>query len=188
VHTALSFDLIGEDVLITGAGPIGIMAAAVCRHVGARHVVVTDVNDYRLELCNQVADAVTVNVSRQDLRSEMDKLGMREGFDVGLEMSGAPAAFEQMTKHLIMGGKIAMLGIPSGKMPVDWNAIIFKALTIKGIYGREMFETWYKMIAMLQSGLDVRKVITHRMKAADYKVGFDLMKQGSCGKVVLDWA
>ena len=187
VHTALSFDLIGEDVLITGAGPIGIMAAAVCRHVGARHVVVTDVNDYRLELCNQVADVVTVNVSRQDLRSEMDKLGMREGFDVGLEMSGAPAAFEQMTKHLIMGGKIAMLGIPSGKMPVDWNAIIFKALTIKGIYGREMFETWYKMIAMLQSGLDVRKVITHRMKVADFKVGFDLMKQGSCGKVVLDW-
>lgn len=188
VHTALSFDLIGEDVLITGAGPIGIMAAAVCRHVGARHVVVTDVNDYRLELCNQVADAVTVNVSRQDLRSEMDKLGMREGFDVGLEMSGAPAAFEQMTKHLIMGGKIAMLGIPSGKMPVDWNAIIFKALTIKGIYGREMFETWYKMIAMLQSGLDVRKVITHRIKAEDYRVGFDLMKQGSCGKIVLDWA
>ena len=187
VHTALSFDLIGEDVLITGAGPIGIMAAAVCRHVGARHVVVTDVNDYRLELCNQVADAVTVNVSRQDLRSEMDKLGMREGFDVGLEMSGAPAAFEQMTKHLIMGGKIAMLGIPSGKMPVDWNAIIFKALTIKGIYGREMFETWYKMIAMLQSGLDVRKVITHRMLAADYAAGFNLMKQGSCGKVVLDW-
>ena len=188
VHTALSFDLIGEDVLITGAGPIGIMAAAVCRHVGARHVVVTDVNDYRLELCNQVADAVTVNVSRQDLRSEMDKLGMREGFDVGLEMSGAPAAFEQMTKHLIMGGKIAMLGIPSGKMPVDWNSIIFKALTIKGIYGREMFETWYKMIAMLQSGLDVRKVITHRMKAVDYATGFELMKQGSCGKVVLDWA
>ena len=187
VHTALSFDLIGEDVLITGAGPIGIMAAAVCRHVGARHVVVTDVNDYRLELCNQVADAVTVNVSRQDLRSEMDKLGMREGFDVGLEMSGAPAAFEQMTKHLIMGGKIAMLGIPSGKMPVDWNSIIFKALTIKGIYGREMFETWYKMIAMLQSGLDVRKVITHRMKAADYSTGFELMNQGSCGKVVLDW-
>jgi threonine 3-dehydrogenase len=188
VHTALSFDLIGEDVLITGAGPIGIMAAAVCRHVGARHVVVTDVNDYRLELCNQVADVVTVNVSRQDLRSEMDKLGMREGFDVGLEMSGAPAAFEQMTKHLIMGGKIAMLGIPTGKMPVDWNAIIFKALTIKGIYGREMFETWYKMIAMLQSGLNVRKVITHRMKAEDYGVGFDLMKQGSCGKVVLEWA
>ena len=188
VHTALSFDLIGEDVLITGAGPIGIMAAAVCRHVGARHVVVTDVNDYRLELCNQVADAVTVNVSKLDLRSEMDKLGMREGFDVGLEMSGAPAAFEQMTKHLIMGGKIAMLGIPSGKMPVDWNSIIFKALTIKGIYGREMFETWYKMIAMLQSGLDVRKVITHRMKAVDYATGFELMKQGSCGKVVLDWA
>ena len=188
VHTALSYDLVGEDVLITGAGPIGIMAAAVCRHVGARHVVVTDVNDYRLELCNQVADAVTVNVANEDLKSVMERIGMREGFDIGLEMSGAPSAFEQMTKHLIMGGKIAMLGIPSGKMPVDWNTIIFKALTIKGIYGREMFETWYKMIAMLQSGLDVRKVITHRMKAADYAMGFDLMKQGSCGKVVLDWA
>ena len=188
VHTALSFDLVGEDVLITGAGPIGIMAAAVCRHVGARHVVVTDVNDYRLELCTQVADVVTVNVSREDLRPVMERLGMREGFDIGLEMSGAPAAFEQMTKHLIMGGKIAMLGIPSGKMPVDWNSIIFKALTIKGIYGREMFETWYKMIAMLQSGLDVRKVITHRMKAADFAQGFALMKQGSSGKIVLDWA
>jgi len=188
VHTALSYDLVGEDVLITGAGPIGIMAAAVCRHVGARHVVVTDVNDYRLELCNQVTDAVTVNVANEDLKSVMERIGMREGFDIGLEMSGAPSAFEQMTKHLIMGGKIAMLGIPSGKMPVDWNTIIFKALTIKGIYGREMFETWYKMIAMLQSGLDVRKVITHRMKAADYAQGFNLMKQGSCGKVVLDWA
>ena len=187
VHTALSFDLVGEDVLITGAGPIGIMAAAVCRHVGARHVVVTDVNDYRLELCNQVADVVTVNVANEDLKSVMERIGMREGFDIGLEMSGVPSAFEQMTKHLIMGGKIAMLGIPSGKMPVDWNTIIFKALTIKGIYGREMFETWYKMIAMLQSGLDVRKVITHRMKAADYATGFNLMKQGSCGKVVLDW-
>jgi threonine 3-dehydrogenase len=187
VHTALSYDLVGEDVLITGAGPIGIMAAAVCRHVGARHVVVTDVNDYRLQLCNQVADAVTVNVATEDLKSVMERIGMREGFDIGLEMSGAPAAFDQMTKHLIMGGKIAMLGIPSSKMPVDWNTIIFKALTIKGIYGREMFETWYKMIAMLQSGLDVRKVITHRMKAVDYAAGFNLMKQGSCGKIVMDW-
>jgi threonine 3-dehydrogenase len=187
VHTALTYDLVGEDVLITGAGPIGIMAAAVCRHVGARHVVVTDVNDYRLQLCNEVADAVTVNVAHEDLKSVMERIGMREGFDIGLEMSGAPSAFEQMTKHLIMGGKIAMLGIPSGRMPVDWNTIIFKALTIKGIYGREMFETWYKMIAMLQSGLDVRKVITHRMKAAEYAAAFNLMKQGSCGKVVLDW-
>ena len=134
-----------------------------------------------------MTEAVTVNVANEDLKSVMERIGMREGFDIGLEMSGAPSAFEQMTKHLIMGGKIAMLGIPSGRMPVDWNTIIFKALTIKGIYGREMFETWYKMIAMLQSGLDVRKVITHRMKAADYTTGFNLMKQGSCGKVVLDW-
>ena len=188
VHTALSFDLVGEDVLITGAGPIGIMAAAVCRHVGARHVVITDINDYRLELCREVADAVTVNVSKEELRAVMDRLGMKEGFDIGLEMSGAPKAFDQMVEHMIMGGKIAMLGIPSGKVPVDWNAVIFKSLTIKGIYGREMFETWYKMIAMLQSGLNVRKVITHRMKAEDYALGFGLMKQGSCGKVVLDWS
>jgi threonine 3-dehydrogenase len=187
VHTALSFDLIGEDVLITGAGPIGIMAAAVCRHVGARHVVVTDINDYRLELCNQVTDAVTVNVSKVDLHDVMAKLHMQEGFDIGLEMSGAPKAFAQMVDHMIMGGKIAMLGIPAVATPVDWNKVIFKSLTIKGIYGREMFETWYKMIAMVQSGLDVRKVITHRMKASDFAQGFALMKQGACGKVVLDW-
>ncbi len=188
VHTALSFELVGEDVLITGAGPIGIMAAAVCRHVGARHIVITDVNDYRLDLSAKVADAVTVNVGREDLRAVMDRLGMKEGFDIGLEMSGAPKAFDQMVDHMIMGGKIAMLGIPSGPTTVDWNRVIFKSLTIKGIYGREMFETWYKMIAMLQSGLDVRAVITHRMKAADYAQGFQLMKQGSCGKVVLDWS
>ncbi len=187
VHTALSFDLVGEDVLITGAGPIGIMAAAVCRHVGARNIVITDVNDYRLELCNQVCDAVTVNVASEDLSDVMHRIGMREGFDIGLEMSGAPLAFDQMVDRMIMGGKIAMLGIPAVPTPVDWNRVIFKALTIKGIYGREMFETWYKMIAMLQSGLDVRKVITHRMKAAEYAQGFELMKQGSCGKVVLDW-
>ncbi|MBL8789461.1 MAG: L-threonine 3-dehydrogenase [Rhizobiales bacterium] len=188
VHTALSFDLIGEDVLITGAGPIGIMAASVCRHVGARHVVITDVNDYRLELCNQVNDAVTVNVGREDLRDVMHRLGMQEGFDIGLEMSGAPNAFDQMVDHMIMGGKIAILGIPSKPTPVDWNRIIFKSLTLKGIYGREMFETWYKMIAMLQSGLDVRKVITHRFRAEDYAQGFALMKQGASGKVVLDWS
>jgi len=187
VHTALSFDLIGEDVLITGAGPIGIMAASVCRHVGARHIVITDINDYRLELCNQVNDAITVNVSREDLRGVMTKLGMKEGFDIGLEMSGAPNAFDQMVDHMIMGGKIALLGIPARPTPVDWNHVIFKSLTIKGIYGREMFETWYKMIAMLQSGLDVRKVITHRFKAADFAQGFALMKQGASGKVVLDW-
>lgn len=188
VHTALSFDLVGEDVLITGAGPIGIMAAAVCRHVGARHVVVTDINDYRLDLCSQVTDAVTVNVAREDLADVMHRLRMSEGFDIGLEMSGAPQAFDQMVDRMIMGGRIAMLGIPSGPTRVDWNRVIFKALTIKGIYGREMFETWYKMIAMLQSGLDVRKVITHRMTAADFAKGFALMKQGSCGKVVLDWS
>ena len=187
VHTALSFDLVGEDVLITGAGPIGIMAAAVCRHVGARHIVITDINDYRLELSAQVADAVTVNVGTTALRDVMDRLGMKEGFDIGLEMSGAPKAFDQMVDHMIMGGKIAMLGIPSGPSVVDWNRVIFKSLTIKGIYGREMFETWYKMIAMLQSGLDVRPVITHRLKAADFAQGFALMKQGVTGKVVLDW-
>jgi threonine 3-dehydrogenase len=188
VHTALSYDLIGEDVLITGAGPIGIMAASVCRHVGARHVVITDVNEYRLQLCNAVNDAVTVNVAKEDLRDVMHRLGMQEGFDIGLEMSGAPNAFDQMVDHMIMGGKIAMLGIPSKPTSVDWNRIIFKSLTLKGIYGREMFETWYKMIAMLQSGLDVRKVITHRFKVEDYAQGFALMKQGASGKVVLDWA
>ena len=187
VHTALAFDLVGEDVLITGAGPIGIMAAAVCRHVGARHIVITDINDYRLELSRTVTDAVTVNVSREDLQDVMHRLHMQEGFDIGLEMSGAPKAFDQMVDHMINGGKIAMLGIPSGPTTVDWNRVIFKSLTIKGIYGREMFETWYKMIAMLQSGLDIRKVITHRMKAEDFAQGFALMKQGSCGKVVLDW-
>jgi threonine 3-dehydrogenase len=187
VHTALSFDLISEDVLITGAGPIGIMAASVCRHVGARHVVVTDINDYRLQLCNTVNDAVTVNVMREDLRDVMTRLHMQEGFDIGLEMSGAPSAFDQMVDHMIVGGKIAMLGIPAKPTQVDWNRLIFKSLTIKGIYGREMFETWYKMIAMLQSGLDVRKVITHRMKAVDFAQGFALMKDGASGKIVLDW-
>jgi threonine 3-dehydrogenase len=187
VHTALSFDLVGEDVLITGAGPIGIMAAAVCRHVGARYIVITDINKYRLDLSAQVADAVPVNVAEEDLKSVMAKLGMKEGFDIGLEMSGAPKAFDQMVDNMIMGGKIAMLGLPTGPTQVDWGRVIFKALTIKGIYGREMFETWYKMIAMLQSGLDIRKVITHRMKAEDFATGFELMKQGSCGKIVLDW-
>ena len=187
VHTALSFDLVGEDVLITGAGPIGIMAAAVCRHVGARHVVVTDINDYRLDLCNQVTDAVTVNVSREDLADVMHRLRMSEGFDIGLEMSGAPRAFDQMVGHIIMGGKIAMLGIPSGPTTVDWNRVIFKSLTIKGIYGREMFETWYKMIALVQSGLDVSGLITHRIGIDDFEAGFAAMISGSSGKVVMDW-
>ena len=187
VHTALSFDLVGEDVLITGAGPIGIMSAAVARHVGARHVVITDINPTRLDLAAQVADVVPVNVATEDLASVMDRLGLKEGFDVGLEMSGAPAAFEGMVDRLVMGGKIAMLGIPTKPYAVDWTKVVFKMLTIKGIYGREMFETWHKMLAMLQSGLDVRKVITHRLPVSDYGAGFELMTKGECGKIVLDW-
>jgi len=187
VHTALSFDLVGEDVLITGAGPIGIMSAAVARHVGARHVVITDVNPKRLELAAAVADVVPVDVSKEDLNSVKARLGMREGFDVGLEMSGAPAAFDQMVEQLVMGGRIAMLGIPSHPAPVDWTKVVFKMLTIKGIYGREMFETWHKMLAMLESGLDIRKVITHRLPVSDYVTGFETMKSGNSGKIVLDW-
>jgi threonine 3-dehydrogenase len=187
VHTALTFDLVGEDVLITGAGPIGIMSAAVARHVGARHVVITDINPARLRLAAEVADVIPVDVSREDLAEVKARLGMKEGFDVGLEMSGAPAALEQMIEHLVMGGKIAMLGLPAKPFAIDWTSLILKMLTVKGIYGREMFETWHKMLAMLQSGLDVRKVITHRFPAAAYSQGFELMKSGSCGKIVLDW-
>jgi threonine 3-dehydrogenase len=187
VHTALSFDLVGEDVLVTGAGPIGIMAAAVARHVGARHVVITDINTQRLALAAQVADIVPVDVSKEDLNSVKARLGMKEGFDIGLEMSGAPAAFDQMVDQLVMGGKIAMLGIPARPAIVDWTKVVFKMLTLKGIYGREMFETWHKMLAMLESGLDIRKVITHRLSAGDFKTGFDIMESGGCGKVVLDW-
>jgi threonine 3-dehydrogenase len=187
VHTALSFDLVGEDVLITGAGPIGIMAAAVARHVGARHVVITDVNPARLELAAQVADVTPVNVAREDLREVQSRLKMAQGFDIGMEMSGNQQALDQMIDSLVMGGKIAMLGIPPGKSPVDWSRIVFKAITIKGVYGREIFETWYKMIAMLENGLDVRRVITHRFKAADFLQGFEVMRSGLSGKVVLDW-
>ena len=188
VHTALSFDLVGEDVLVTGAGPIGIMAAAVARHVGARHVVITDINQDRLDLAAQVADVHPVNVARQDLRDVEGALKMAEGFDVGLEMSGSQAALDQMVGNLVMGGRIALLGIPPGKSPVDWSRIVFKAITIKGVYGREIFETWYKMIAMLQNGLDVSKVITHRFPADKFENGFAAMKSGSSGKVVLDWS
>ena len=188
VHTALSFDLVGEDVLVTGAGPIGIMAAAIARHVGARHVVITDVNAYRLDLAGKVADVVPVNVASEDLRSVMQRLGMREGFDVGLEMSGAEAALNQMLDTILMGGKIAILGIPPRPFPVDLTKIVFHMLTIKGIYGREMFETWHKMIAMLQSGLDIRGVITHRFPAEEFAAGFETMRSGESGKVVLDWS
>ncbi len=188
VHTALSFDLLGEDVLITGAGPIGIMAAAVARHAGARHVVITDINPDRLTLARQVCRNVrTVDVTREDLRDVIHELGMKQGFDVGLEMSGSQQALDQMVESLIMGGKIALLGIPPGKSPVDWSRIVFKAITIKGVYGREMFETWYKMIAMLQNGLDVSRVITHRMGVEAFRDGFAAMKSGQSGKVVLTW-
>lgn len=187
VHTALSFDLVGEDVLITGAGPIGIMAAAVARHVGARHIVITDINPDRLALAARVADVVTVNVAEEDLKDTMARLKMKEGFDVGLEMSGNQRALDQMVEALVMGGRIALLGIPPGKSPVDWSRIVFKAITLKGVYGREIFETWYKMIAMLENGLDIRAVITHRMHARDYAQGFEIMKSGASGKIVLDW-
>ncbi|KUJ84095.1 L-threonine 3-dehydrogenase [Ruegeria marisrubri] len=188
VHTALSFDLLGEDVLIAGAGPIGIMAAAVAKHAGARHVVITDINPDRLKLAQHVEPkARTVDVTREDLNDVIAELGMKEGFDVGLEMSGSQAALDQMIEALVMGGKIALLGIPPGKSPVDWSRIVFKSITIKGIYGREMFETWYKMIAMLQNGLDVSRVITHRFKVDDFVKGFEAMKSGRSGKVVLDW-
>ncbi|MDI9349748.1 MAG: L-threonine 3-dehydrogenase [Candidatus Symbiobacter sp.] len=187
VHTALSFDLVGEDVLVTGAGPIGIMAAAVARHVGARHVVITDMNPARLALAERVVDCTPVDISQQDIKSVMAQLRMTEGFDVGLEMSGAPAAMDMMIDVMVTGGKIAILGLPSKPFAVDWGKIVFKLLTIKGIYGREMFETWYKMIAMLQSGLDVRKVITHRLAAQEFELGFQTMKAGNSGKIVLDW-
>ncbi len=187
VHTALSFDLVGEDVLITGAGPIGIMAAAVARHVGARKVVITDLNPDRLALAGRVADVIPINVGERDLASVKAELGMKEGFDVGLEMSGSQAALNQMVEALVMGGRIAMLGIPPGKSPVDWSRIVFKAITIKGVYGREIFETWYKMIAMLENGLNVREVITHRFSVDDFREGFAAMRGGSSGKVVLDW-
>jgi threonine 3-dehydrogenase len=187
VHTALSFDLVGEDVLITGAGPIGIMAAAVCRHVGARHVVVTDVNDYRLELAKKMGATKTVNVLNQKLKPVMSELGMTEGFDVGLEMSGVPSAFQSMLETMNNGGKIAMLGIPPSDMAIDWNDVIFKGLQIKGIYGREMFETWYKMTTLLQSGLDISAIVTHQFDIDDFQQGFDIMSSGQSGKVILNW-
>jgi len=187
VHTALSFDLVGEDVLITGAGPIGIMAAAVAKHVGARHVVVTDINPYRLELAKKMGATRTVDVSKENLQDVMDELGMSEGFDVGLEMSGVPVAFRDMLNKMNHGGKIAMLGIPPQDVAVDWNQVIFKGLVIKGIYGREMFETWYKMASLLQSGLDLSPIITHTFSIDDFQKGFDTMGSGHSGKVILDW-
>jgi threonine 3-dehydrogenase len=188
VHTALSFDLAGEDVLITGAGPIGIMAAAIARHVGARHVVITDINDYRLKLAEKMGVTRAVNVTRESLFDVMDELGMTEGFDVGCEMSGSPSAFQNMIDAMIHGGKIGLLGILPDGAPAAWTKVIFKSLLLKGIYGREMFETWHKMISMIQSGLDVSSVITHTFKAKDFQEAFEIMLLGQSGKVILDWS
>jgi threonine 3-dehydrogenase len=187
VHTALSFPVLGEDVLITGAGPIGIMAVAVARHAGARHVVITDVNPYRLELAGRMNPTLALDVRQEGVAAAQKKLGMREGFDVGLEMSGHPAAFRDMLANMCHGGKIAMLGIPTGEIAIDWTTVVFNMLTIKGIYGREMYETWYKMTVMIQSGLDIDPVITHRYHYTDYEKGFAAMRSGNSGKVVLTW-
>ena len=187
VHTALSFPVLGEDVLVTGAGPIGIMAAAVARHAGARHVVITDVNPWRLELARKLGVTLAVDPREQNLKDVQKQLGMKEGFDVGLEMSGNAAAFRDMLANMSHGAKIAMLGIPSEAMAIDWNKVIFNMLTIKGIYGREMYETWYKMTVMLESGLDIRPVITHRFHYTEFEKGFEVMNSGQSGKVVLSW-
>lgn len=187
VHTALAFDVVGEDVLITGAGPIGIMAAAIVRFIGARNVVITDVNDYRLELARKMGATLALNVARDPLDEAMRQLGMQEGFDVGLEMSGNAAALRDMLRTMHHGGSIAILGIPPAEVAIDWNEVILKGLTIKGIYGRQMFETWYKMAALLQSGLNVRPVITHRLPYTQYQHAFEIMGKGQSGKVVMDW-
>ena len=187
VHTALSFDLTGEDVLITGAGPIGIMAAAVCKHVGARRVVITDINDTRLELAKKLGIQHTVNTAKEDLSVIMESLNIREGFDVGLEMSGSEIAMNTMIDHMIHGGRIALLGLLKSDAKIDWSKVIFNGLIIKGIYGRQMHETWYKMSAMLQSGLDISPIITHRMDVREYEDGFAAMNSGRSGKVILDW-
>lgn len=187
VHTALSFPVLGEDVLITGAGPIGIMAAAVAKHAGARYVVITDVNEYRLELARKMGATIALDVRQKSIRDIQRQLGMVEGFDVGLEMSGNPAAFREMLGNMCHGGKIAMLGIPPEPVSIDWNLVIFNMLALKGIYGREMYETWYKMTVMLQSGLNIRPVITHRFNFTDFEKGFEVMIQGQSGKVILHW-
>jgi threonine 3-dehydrogenase len=189
VHTALSFPVLGEDVLITGAGPIGVMAVAIAKHAGARFVVITDLNDYRLDLARKMGATRAVNVGQGgDLKAIQRELGMTEGFDVGLEMSGSSQALASMVDNMAHGGKIAVLGIPPGKVDIDWNKVIFNMLTLKGIYGREMYETWYQMTVMLQSGLDIKPVITHRFHFTDFEKGFQVMKSGQSGKVVLNWA
>lgn len=187
VHTALQFPVLGEDVLITGAGPIGVMAAAIVKHAGARHVVVTDVNPYRLELALKMGATLAVDVREKSIADVQTELGMTEGFDVGLEMSGNPQAFRDMLANMCHGGKVAMLGIPEKEIAIDWNIVVFNMLTLKGIYGREMYETWYKMTVMLQSGLDISPVITHRFHASEFEKGFEVMLSGQSGKVILDW-
>jgi threonine 3-dehydrogenase len=187
VHTALSFPVLGEDVLVTGAGPIGIMAAAVARHAGARYVVITDVNEYRLALARKMGVTLALNIRERSLPEVQKELGMTEGFDVGLEMSGNASAFRDMLANMSHGARIAMLGIPAGEMAIDWRTVVFNMLTIKGIYGREMYETWYKMSVMLQSGLDISPVITHRFRYTDFQEGFEVMSTGQSGKVILDW-
>jgi threonine 3-dehydrogenase len=187
-HTALSYEMVGEDVLITGAGPIGIMAVAICKKAGARNVVITDVNDYRLDLAMKLGATKSVNVSKTDLKTVMKELGMTEGFDIGLEMSGNIHAFRSMIDAMVNGGRISMLGIFGEEAAIDWGKVIFKGLFLKGIYGREMFETWYKMSAMIQSGLDISPVITHRFPIEEFQKGFEAMNSGKSGKVVLDWA
>jgi threonine 3-dehydrogenase len=187
VHTALTFEVLGEDVLITGAGPIGIMAAAVVRHAGARHVVITDVNEQRLELARKLKVDLALNVKNASILDAQKKLAMKEGFDVGLEMSGNASAFRDMLQNMAHGGQIAMLGLPSGEMAIDWHKVIFNMLTIKGIYGRQMYESWYKMTVLLQSGLDIRPVITHRFSYRDFNEAFDVTRSGNSGKVILNW-
>jgi threonine 3-dehydrogenase len=186
-HSTLSFPVLGEDVLVTGAGPIGIISAAIARHAGARHVIITDVNDYRLGLAKRMGVTRAVNVANESLTDTQKELGMDEGFDVGLEMSGSPSAFNDMLANMCHGGKIAMLGIPKKEMAIDWNTVVFNMLTIKGIYGREMYETWYKMTVMLEGGLDIAPVITHRFKFSDFQQGFETALSGESGKVILEW-
>jgi threonine 3-dehydrogenase len=186
-HTALSFDLVGEDVLIVGAGPIGIMAAAICRHVGARYVVVSDVNEYRLDLAAKMGATRCVNVAKSSIRECMDELGMEEGFDVGLEMSGNRQGIDDLLHAMNHGGRVALLGLPAENITVDWTAMILKGLILKGIYGREMFETWYKMTALIKSGLDISPIITHHFAIDDFQKGFDVMRSGNAGKVILEW-
>jgi threonine 3-dehydrogenase len=186
-HTALSFDLVGEDVLITGAGPIGIMAVAIARFAGARHIVITDINDYRLALARKMGATVALNVKTGSLDDTMRELGMEEGFYVGMEMSGNAAAFRDMLRTMHHGGKVALLGIPPDETAIDWNKVIFKGLILKGIYGREMFETWYKMSSMLQSGLNIEPVITHRLPVDRFQDAFELMESGQSGKIILNW-